>query len=405
MDAIVNRLYYRDAYLREFDARVVEQYETDRGIGVVLDRSAFYPTSGGQPHDTGLLNSVPVVEVFERIPDAAVVHVLERRLESDVVQGMVDWPRRFDMMQQHTGQHVLSHAFESVVDADTVGFHLTEDNLTIDVNRAPLSADDCGLVEQCANEVVWADLPVHADFVRREELARLPLRKPPVISGPVRIVRIDQRDFSPCGGTHCSATGSVGQILIRKVERRGSETRIDFVCGGRALAEARRKLRLVGELAAQFSVGDRELLESITRLGEDARSCRRELKLAEERLLDREAAELYTGGEQIGATRLIVRRFDDRNVAAVKYIAQRLMAEPSCVALIGAVQGGSAQLTFARSDELPLDVRPLLRDACRLIGGGGGGQPNLAQGGGSRIDEVDSALHAAAQAVKTQLHG
>lgn len=403
MDVIESRLYYQDAYLTEFDAHIVEQFPLKEAWGVILDRSAFYPTSGGQTHDTGTLNGVAVSEVFEREDDRIVVHVVSQKLDTDVVHGQVDWVRRFDHMQQHTGQHVLSHALEALLDAETVGFHLSDDVLTIDIAHTPLSLEDWHAVEDRANAIVFADLPVEAQFVGQEGVSQLSLRKQPTVSGPVRVVQTGDLDYSPCGGTHCRSTGSVGLILIRKVERKGPETRIDFVCGGRALVDCRRKNRLVNEVSSQLSVGEGELADAVARAQEEIKSCHRRLKQADDRLLGYEAEELLAQAETIGNVRVIKAILADESPASAKHLAIRLMDRPSCAVLLARVQDNSVQLTFARSDNVPADMRPLLKDACRIVGGGGGGQPNMAQGGGSRVEQVDSALDSAVQSLKALL--
>ena len=403
MDIVESRLYYGNAYLATFEASVVEQFPVGDAVGAVLERTAFYPTSGGQPHDAGCLDGLPVTDAFERETDHVVVHVVRERLSGPDVHGEIDWARRFDFMQQHTGQHILSHAAEALFDADTVGFHLTEDTLTIDLNRASLSLEEAAALEERANALIFADWPVVAAFRTQTEVDRLPLRKPPTVSGPIRIVSIGDADFSPCGGTHCSSTGAVGQILIRKIERRGAVSRVEFVCGGRALAHARRVHRLVCELAGQFGVGEGELRESVARVVEEAKSSCRDLKAAEERLLSYEVAELLHGADMVVEARLVKAVFQDRPPASIKYLALRLMESPRCLALLGLIQDGRAQLTFARSADLTIDVRPLLREACRRVGGSGGGQPNIAQGGGPQSDQIESALDTAGQAVRALL--
>ncbi len=403
MDWHETRLYYTDAYLTQFEARVLEQFPVGEYWGVVLDRSAFYPTSGGQPHDTGWLNGAPVIDVFERETDKAVVHVLSRPLEGERVQGQVNWERRFDFMQQHTGQHILSHVCEALLDADTVGFHLTESTLTIDITHAPLTWEEWQAVEERANAIVFADQPVEAQFMTAAEVNALPLRKQPTVAGPIRIVRTAGLDYSPCGGTHCRTTGSVGLILIRKAERRGAETRLDFVCGQRALADAHRKNRLVNELAASLSVGEVEVAAAVARLQEEVKSTARQLKQAENRLLDFEVEQLLRQAETIGEIRLVRATLSHDNPMWAKYLAVRLAERPKCVALIGFVQDNSVQLTFSRSGDMPVDMRPLVKEACRIVGGGGGGQPNMAQGGGSRPDQLELALDGAVQSLRTLL--
>ena len=403
MGLMENGLYYQDAYLTEFDAHIVEQFPLEKAWGVVLDRSAFYPTSGGQPHDIGTLDGVAVSDVFEREDDRAVVHVVNQKLDRDAVHGRVDWARRFDHMQQHTGQHILSHAFESLLDADTVGFHLSDDALTIDIAHAPLSVEDWHAVEDGANAIVFADLPVAAQFMGQEEVSQLPLRRQPTVTGRIRVVQMGDLDYSPCGGTHCRSTGSVGLILIRKIERRGSETRNDFVCGGRALADCRRKNRLVNEVSSQLTVGEGELVDAVTRSQEEIKSCHRLLRQTEDRLLGYEAGELLAEAQMVRNVRVVKAVLTDKSPTSAKLLAIRLMDQPNCAALLARVHDNSVQLTFVRSDDVPVDMRSLLKDACHIVGGGGGGQPNMAQGGGSRADQVDLALDSALQSLQTLL--
>jgi len=249
------RLYYDDSYLRHFTAQVVESTKVKGRPAVILDRTAFYPTSGGQPHDRGLINGIPVINVIER-KDGTVVHVLEEPLPGEVttVEGEIDWERRFDHMQQHTGQHILSQACLQRLKAETVGFHLGADYATIDLNKAPLSEKKLEAAEALANAVVFANRPVVARFVSKEELAAMPLRKPPAVEGPIRIVTVEGFDWSPCGGTHVRATGEVGVIKIVRYERRGAETRLTFLCGERAWRDYHQKNRLLRRLATRFSV-------------------------------------------------------------------------------------------------------------------------------------------------------
>jgi alanyl-tRNA synthetase len=394
--ATAARLYYADAYLREFDARVIERLTWNSRPAVILESTAFYPTTGGQPHDTGTLNGVDVIDVVERESDGAVVHVLAGELQGDTVHGEIGWARRFDHIQQHTGQHILSQAFTVALAADTVSFHLGAEVSTVDLNRVSLSEDQLDKAEALANEVVFSDRSVRARFVDREELATLPLRQPPQVAGPVRIVEVAGFDWSPCGGTHCRRTGEVGLIKIVRAERRGAETRVHFLCGERALADYRRKNRLVLDLAARFSVGDWELTDAVERLSEEARANRKQVRAFQEQLLDYEAAALVAGAEKLGGARVVRRAYTDRTVDEIRHLAQRLTAEPGVIALLGQGSvGGKAQLVFARSADLPHDMNVLLRTACRAVGGGGGGRPNFAQGGGPDGARVEEALAAA----------
>jgi alanyl-tRNA synthetase len=273
---MTRRLYFDDPYLTGFAALVVERLVHEGRPAVVLDRSAFYPSSGGQPHDTGRLNAIPVLDVVEREENGPVVHILAAALEAEQVEGEIDWPRRFDLMQQHSGQHILSAASLQLLGATTAGFHLAEEYATIDLDRAPLSIAQLAEVEELANSVVVQNRPVVARFVVDEELRGLPLRKPVNHSGPVRVVQMGAFDCSACGGTHVRATGEIGLIKITRAERRGTETRLEFLCGRRALRDYDAKNALLTGLAAEFTVGYWEVPDMVHRLAGELQQARRD---------------------------------------------------------------------------------------------------------------------------------
>lgn len=389
---MTERLYYLDPYRLKFEARVVERISGD-DKRVILESTCFYPTSGGQPHDEGHLNSAPVINVFER-EDKTIVHVLATELREDIVHGVINWETRFDHMQQHTGQHILSQAFIEILRAETVGFHLGKRACTIDVDKAPLAVSQLDWVEDRANEIVFADRPVKTYLATEAELADLPLRKLPTVEMPIRIVEVEGFDYSPCGGTHCQRTGEVGLIKITRVERRGQDTRVEFLCGGRALDDYRDKNQTVNELANRFSVGGWELAEAVRRLAEEAKSNKRELNAAKNRLLDYEAVELLAEAEQYGDVRVARKIFTDREGEEVRRLALRLIESERIVALVG-LAGAKAQLFFACSTDLPYNMNDLLKRACQVVGGGGGGQRDFAQGGGPDGSKVSEALEIA----------
>jgi alanyl-tRNA synthetase len=314
---MTQRLYYADAYCTRFSARVTEQLTWDGRPAVVLDRTAFYPTSGGQPADRGVLDEVMVLDVVAR-EDGAVVHVLERSLPENEgeVTGNIDWPRRFDHMQQHTGQHVLSAAFERVLDTDTVGFHLGAEASTIDVNVTCLDAEAAESVEDLTNQTVWEDRPVGARFVSLDELASLPLRRPPAVDGPIRVVDVAGFDVNPCGGTHVARTGEIGQVRISRLDYRGDETRVEFLCGRRALRDYRARSAVVNQLAARLTVGYWELDRAVERLQDEAKQTRHELRQVRERLLQVEAADLFQAAVSREGYRVVLRAWRDVNPAS-----------------------------------------------------------------------------------------
>jgi alanyl-tRNA synthetase len=412
---MTERVYYRDPYALTFVAQVIERLQWDGVPAVVLDRTAFYPTGGGQPHDTGRLNNVPVLDVAEREADGAIVHVIAEPFSSDEVQGRVDWERRFDFMQQHTGQHILSAAFVEWAEANTVGFHLSGEYATLDLDRAPLSAKDLAGVEVLANAIVFGNRQVVARFVPDEEVPDLPLRKPLAHEGPVRVVEIQRAtgpsevsslfDCSACGGTHVQAAGEVGLIKITRSERRGTETRVEFLCGGRALTDYQAKNATVMDLAQEFTVGYWELADAIHRLSGDLKETRRELRRSHDALLDAEASALWHQAQPLGGGRIVQVQFEGRGLDDLKHLAQRLIAHPLTVALLATrAQGGEkSYFTFARSDDVDANMGTLVRQACETIGGRGGGRPNFAQGGGPQSDMVGLALASAVETLTASL--
>lgn len=405
---MTERLYYPDSYCTTFDARVVELRALNDSPAVVLDRTAFYPTGGGQPHDTGTLNGIPVIDVVEEEDDQSVLHVLASSgaegtvRPGDRVRGVIDWPRRFDHMQQHTGQHILSQAFVQTADADTVGFHLSDAYSTIDLNSDNLSDEDLARAEALANQIVFEDRPVVARFIEPDQVAALPLRKAPPAIDSIRIVQVEDFDWSACGGTHVTRTGEIGLIKVVRSERRGLETRITFLCGHRALTHYHTLNTLTRDLALHLSVGVEELPQAIDRLQTEARTVRKERDRLRELLLDHEAVALIASAQVIGPVSVVLKVFDAREAEEVRRLATRIAGQPGHVALLG-VKGDKAQLIFARSADLSYDMRPLLQQACRLVGGGGGGGPDLAQGGGPYPARINEALQHATDLLRQQV--
>jgi alanyl-tRNA synthetase len=386
---MTERLYYSDSYLRTFEAQVIDRAEVNGRPAVILDRSAFYPEGGGQPSDRGTLNQVNVLDVITREADEAVLHVLAAEVD-DRVTGVVDGARRFDLMQQHTGQHILSQAFVQAANAETVSFHLNPDPLagalTIDLNTAQLSPAQIDRAEELANTIVFENRPVAARIVTDSELQALPLRKPPRVDALIRIVQIEGFDWSACGGTHVARTGEVGLIKIVKIERRGAETRVEFRCGRRALHDYRRKNQLIMQLASDLTVGFWEVDQAIGRLRGDAKALRKQLSEADARLQQVEARELLESLEPCGDFGLIARTWPNRDMAYLKRVASLLVARPRTVAVLGST-GAALALVFARSQDLSIDLATLLKAAAAQLGGKGGGSPDFAQAGGPAVNE------------------
>ncbi|HEX8772445.1 MAG TPA: DHHA1 domain-containing protein [Pyrinomonadaceae bacterium] len=395
------RLYYRDSHLTEFEARVQSVTESVSGwCAVTLDRTAFYPTGGGQPSDTGLLDSAPVVECIDQ-EDGSVLHVIQGRAPQvgATVKGRVDWERRLDHIQQHTGQHILSQAFIALYGAETRSFRMMDEASEIDLALQDPTDERIEKAIGLANSIIWEDRPVQVRLVTAEEAAELPLRKDSERAGELRIIEIEDFDLSPCGGTHAQRTGEVGLIATRHWERAKGLVRIEFVAGRRALADYARANKTARRVASLFSIARDEAPLAVARLLEENKQLSRRIRTLEEAAARTEGDELVRTalpGPNNGL-RLIARTFDGREAEALKHLALAVVSHPQTIALLGSRDGATARLVFARSTDAPGDMNALMREACSLLDGRGGGRPDMAQGGGHNVHKLDEAIAAAAR--------
>ncbi|HEX3704198.1 MAG TPA: DHHA1 domain-containing protein [Vicinamibacterales bacterium] len=407
---MTDRLYYTDAYLREFDATVTRVGRRERDVLVTLDRTAFYPTSGGQPFDVGTLGARRVLDVIDE-DDGSISHVVEESTPGgaplqigDPLHGTIDWPRRFDHMQQHTGQHVLSAAFERVAGGRTVSFHLGAASATIDLARE-VSPSEMAAAENEANRVVWDDHPVSIRFVGAEEAASLPLRKEPSRGGTLRLIDVDQFDLSACGGTHVSRTGAIGIIAVAASERFKGGSRIEFVCGGRALARFRSLRDSVASVGRLLSAGGDDLPATVERLQAEAKEHKRAVAGLQTELARYRAEELASSPEEIRLKRSdaaseaplvrLVARAIDADANGLKALATAVSRKPGYVVVLVST-GRPALAIVSRSPEVSLDASAVLTALLATFGGRGGGRPDVAQGGG--LDGTSDEILAAARA-------
>lgn len=397
---MTRKLYLENQYQHSFSSVVVEAAEIDGKPGVILEQTAFYPTSGGQPHDTGTLNGVPVIDVIE--DQQQIIHLLERPLTSNGVEGHIHWERRFDHMQQHTGQHLLSQALIRVAEAETISFHLGEESATIDVDKSALEPDVLVSVEQLANTIIYENRDIVNYILKKDELDRFPVRKPPTVEENIRILEIKDFDYSPCGGTHCAKTGEIGIIKITKTENYKGGTRVHFLCGGRALRDYQQKTSVVRDVSEIMSSGESELPANVQKLQDDAKTLRRDYNHLTRQLLDYEAKALVAERESYGEIYLLTRIFHDRHPKDLKILAAKILEQlPNTVILFGAVFEGKASLIFQRSEDLSFHIGELMKSACEIINGRGGGQSQQAQGGGTETENLEEALRHAREALTT----
>ena len=381
------RLYYHDSFLYGFDASVLECVERGGRHAVVLDRTAFYPTSGGQVHDTGMIvledeTQMPVAEVSEE-EDGKIYHFTSApaALAPGLrIRGRIDAIRRRDHMQQHSGQHVLSAAFVHLFDVPTASFHMGAESCTIDLTAKSLDGKQIIQAERLANEIITEDRSVKISFVSLDEAQRLGVRKlPPKQTGDLRLIDIADFDLTACGGTHVRSTGQIGSILVRKTENVKQGVRVEFVCGMRAVSTARQDYMTLTETAALLSTHIRELPQQVGKTIQEAKSAGKVQQKLLEEIAELRAAEMLA--HATGSPKVIVSVFPERDAAFIKLLAQKLTAAaPDVIALL-ASGAGQAAVVFAQSPGQKHNMGQLMKDAMAKLNGRGGGTADMAQGG------------------------
>ncbi|HET9406758.1 MAG TPA: DHHA1 domain-containing protein [Candidatus Sulfotelmatobacter sp.] len=406
---MTTRLYYQDAFLYDFDAEVKQTIASPRPA-LILDRTAFYPTSGGQVFDTGWIipaeqseSKLRVTEVAD-VDDGQVIHYLEA-LPKDLppgarIHGQIDAARRRDHMQQHSGQHVLSAAFIRLYNLHTVSFHMADDYCSIDLDTPTLTKDQVESAERRANEIILENRRVEVRFVNREAAEKLGLRKlPPAERDELRLIDIQDFDLTACGGTHVRQTGQIGCILLRKTEKIRQGWRVEFVAGQRAVATARRDFSALTEAAGLFSAHIYDVPQQVRKSLDEIRSLRRQREQSQEELAAAQATALLAETQEIDGRKLVVRFFPDCDVNFVKLLAQKITRQASkAIALLAAGQPQASAL-FAQTPGSPYDMGALLKTTLAKFGGRGGGSKDMAQGGLPNSAVIEEVLQEASQIV------
>lgn len=396
---MTQRLYYHDSFLYNFDAEVREVTESPKP-GIVLDRTAFYPTSGGQIHDRGVIltgdEQLTVTEVADTA-DGRVIHYLEASPKQirpgSRIRGQVDATRRRNHMQQHTGQHVLSAAFIRLYNMPTVSFHMGDDYSSIDLDTPTLSQEQIKNAERHANEIILENRSVAIRFVTREEAGKLGLRKvPPADRNELRLIDIQDFDLNACGGTHVNQTGQIGCILLRRAERTRQGWRVEFVAGQRGVATARRDFSTLTETAGLFSAHIYDVPQQVRKSLTEIRSLRKQRERLLEDLAEAQAAAILAETREENGRRLVVRTFSDREMDFLKLLAQKLTRLGTQVVALLATTSPQPSLVFAQSTEQSNDLGALMKETASRFGGSGGGSKDLAQGGLPSADRIETAL-------------
>ncbi len=375
MPGKTERLYYNDPYLLEFDANVVEAKSVGDNVGLILDKTAFYPTSGGQPNDLGTINDVKLVDCFEEEESGNVVHVIKEHIGSQTVHGRIDRDRRLDHMQQHSGQHLLSQAFVELFNWPTLSFHLGSVSCTIDLPTDTVSQQQAQQAEDLANRIVRENRNVGVRYVTQENIAEVGLRKATERTGDIRIIDIAGYDRSACGGTHVRMTGEIGPVFTLGVERAKKQSRVEFICGLRVLKYARQANCTLESISQTVSAAPFDTAAAVRTLWEEHQNTRKRIEELESELMNYEAAQFpITDGFAVGV-------FQNRGIEKLKMLAGKICSRPGAVALL-ADEGDQLRVAFARSADSTVDVAAVLKKTLERFGGRGGGRPNLAQGGG-----------------------
>jgi len=391
------RLYLDDPYQVEFEAQIVEKGMREQKPAVILDQTCFYPESGGQPHDKGWVDGIEVLKVFEE--EGRIVHILEKDVEAESIKGKIDRETRFDHMQQHSGQHILSQCFHELLEAETLSFHLGEDVSTLEMDLRKVSDEDVERMEKRANQVVFQDREVKTHSLPEDKIGTLPLRRPPKKKGIIRVVEVSDFDYSACGGTHVRRTGEVGLIKILRWERIRDNIRFEFVCGNRALQDYTLKNRILRDLSNRLTVHEQEVPSSIERLFSDLKSQKTAIKKMREKVAQHEAQEFIQNAEG----KIIKKIFQEKTHEEMRFLALNIIRKGDFVVLFGLKEKERGLLILACSEKLNIDMRELVPLVSPLINGKGGGNPSLLELVGESSENIDKALEKAQQFIEKKI--
>ena len=400
---MTERLYYNDSYLLDFKSSVESVRKIDRGFEIVLKESAFYPDSGGQLHDTGTLDGEKVIDVYTGEDNGEVVHVLEnwKADAGATVRGLIDKARRYENMRKHTGQHILSRAFIEVAGADTVSAHLGETESTIELSRAELNDDVIYDAERLANRIVLENHPIRIDYLTRDELKNLPIRKIPELEGKFRIIRVGEFDYTACGGTHCRHSAEVGIIKVVALEKLRGHLRVTFLCGLQALEDYAAKHNAVTALSNRFTCHFNDLESVVMKLTDQNSALRKEITSLQKKLMPFEVERLKENNDEIHGVRIVIQSYDDQDPKDLKDLAMQVTRAYDSVAILASQD----KLFISVSEGLPTNAKKLSSLIMEKFAGKGGGSPAFAQIGGIPMDRRDEYLRSLVKLIREELSG
>jgi alanyl-tRNA synthetase len=380
--------YWAEPLTLEFEARIIQKTSLGQDqFDLVLEKSYFYPTGGGQSHDTGTIGEARVIDVF-RVEDGTVIHRVEGELSGSVGAARIDRDRRLGHMQHHSAQHIVSAAVEQLLGLETLSARISADSpSTIDVADMPISGPQWAAVEQQVNHLIFEDRPIKTYFITAGQLATVPLRRPPKVSGQIRVVEVEAFDYSACGATHCLSTGMIGLVKIVKTERKNQKLRLHFVAGQQALTVFQQEHEVVSDLCRQLNTRPEELVKLVSRQVEQLAAAQKEIKRLQGEQLSFEAGQLSAAAEPIGTVRLATKLYPSRSLGELRDLARRLPAEDNLVAVLAGHDGQKLSLVISCASGSGVNARAILADILAPLSGQTSGDARLAQGGGAATAE------------------
>jgi alanyl-tRNA synthetase len=392
--------YLSDAYVNEFSAEILSVEKLENNFGIVLSETYFYPEGGGQPGDRGTIDAFGIIDTI--VAEDRILHITKDAIDTEfigkTVNCIIDGKRRFALMQQHTGQHLLSSCADKLYDAATVGFHIGEDYVTVDLDKK-LSTDEIEALEGLANDTIWANIEVLAHYPTEDELKALPLRKQPKVTKDIRVIEIKDFDFSPCGGTHTKTTAEIGILKIKKTENYKSGVRIEFVCGHYALGIFKNQNQIVSELMQVYSVQEHEVVDFAKSNLEQVKTLKKEILLLEEELLDHSVNALLANFEDYEGIKVVKLSEDNIGMNNLRKKCGKICSNPNYIVIGTASDAHKTHIVLSKSQNIPdeIDMNGLFKSYFAPLGCKGGGNTTSSQGGfdgqldtDSIVEEIES---------------
>lgn len=388
---MTKKLYYESTHIREWETRITRKLEREDGTYLVMEETAFYPHGGGQPCDLGWIDKIPVLDVVQE--EGEILHKVERFPEKEEVGCRLDWDRRFDHMQHHSGQHLLSAMCLEVCQAETLSFHLGQDYATIDIARSDLAQDQLMMLELEVNDQVYLNRKITNYVVSREQAAALPLVKQPKVTDDIRIVEIEGIEYNACGGTHVSATGEIGMIKLLRAEKQKGHMRLYFKCGYRALKEFNAGMEILGSLSARFNTAKEEILDRIAKWDQEQKQLQTELNAV------KAENDAYLAGKLLAERQgsLIKHVFADKPLKDMQNLAAKLTEEADVIVLF--VSNADHKVVLAKGGQSGLACGAFLKQYLADYRGKGGGSDKIAQAGFATGEDAMAFYHFAVQSL------